>query len=897
MASIVIDKFGGIDRKSNDTDLSPSIGRQVKNFSTTKRPGALGKSGSYADAASTVFGSTLPASITWQNIAEIPLTLPENRDIYILHGKSGSNHHLWVGKYWNGSAFVSGFVKITENEGSYTCDAGTSGSQIVDTQLSSSVDDYYNGWVVTLNNSAASLVISAIVQDYNGTTKTLSFKTDALGSGGLAAASGDTYYISRTPVLANTVGAGVGIANVDDIIRFLPRENAVICMTGNANQFPTQYQLWYGYINREYGVSSPTETFNNFYLDAQQLQKPALSSSLSNQRGIMQLTPQSGGSLAAGTWTIYAAYEFDGFQIGPISDGYAVTLADNNNSIRIYTELPLNGSFFDTTTETGLTADAGTNSSTIVDAGLSSAVDDFYNNWICVYANNALTQVRYAIVTDYVGATKTLSFDTDVLGIGATVGDTYSLRKNPLTADSFIKCFDSNSIGLKATAYNLSKRITGIYYFSAAPSELGGNNAKLINTGGFASNNPLTVCSSDDADNSFALDSNSNYLLMNGSPRSLMFSTTPTGSTYIELAGQTGVNPNFKYAVALDTHVVAAGIRTEEGERKNNHIISSIVDGSGVAAPDVFGGSNIINLGFYGSKEITGIKVIGDTSTTTSPKRRLLVATDDDVYVMTLTTGQDFDFALDRIGDKEGIIAPDSIVSAEGMIFGVSRNGFRVFTESGTEMIGEGLKDDFDALTDPTEGVGAYFKKHRLVVWSFATDSKVFALDLLSKDFQMIELSLAHAMTILLGARTGELYSMSTAAFYQHESGSTQAGTAITPVWRSKKLTAKDFFDETTGFNGSADADFIPNEGFIRYKSDTAVTLNVYRNGGSAVTFNNLSLAAQSTAASKRFKFPLGLHCKDIEFEFTLSSAQAASNTSLEFDLIKVVGDIKKRMD
>lgn len=894
MASIVIDKFGGIDRKSNDTDLSTSIGRQVKNFSTTKRPGALGKAGSYADAASTVFGSTLPASITWQNIAEMPLTLPENRDIYILHGKSGSNHHLWVGKYWNGSAFVSGFLKITENEGSYTCDAGTNGSQIVDTQLLSSVDDYYNGWVVTLNNAAASLVISAVVQDYTGSTKTLTFKTNALGSGGLAAASGDTYYISRTPVLANTVGSGVGIANVDDIIRFLPRENAVICMTGNASQFPTQYQLWYGYINREYGVSSPTETFNNFYLDTQQLQKPALSSSLSNQRGIMQLTPEVGGSLASGTWTIYAAYEFDGFQIGPLSDGYAVTTGSGNNSIRIYTELPLNGSYFDTTTETGLTADAGTTANQIVDAALSSAVDDFYNNWICVYNNVALGTTRYAIVTNYVGATKTLEFDAGDLGAGATTGDTYSLRKDPLTSDSFIKCFDSNSIGLKATAYSLSKRITAIYYFATAPSE---TDIKLINTGGFASNNPLTISSSDDADNSFALDSNSNYLLMNGAPRSLMFDTTPTGSTYIQLAGQTGLNPNYKYAVALDTHVVAAGIRTEDGERKNNNIIASIVDGSGVAAPDVFGAANVINLGFYGSKEITGIKVIGDTSTTTSPKRRLLVTTDDDAYVMTLTTGQDFDFALDRVGDKEGIIAPDSIVSAEGSIFGVSRNGFRVFSESGTQMIGEGLKDDFDALTDPTEAVGAYFKKHRLVIWSFATDNKVFALDLLSKDFQMIELSLAHAMTILLAARTGDLYSMSTSAFYQHESGSTQAGTAITPVWRSKKLTAKDFFDETTGFSGTADADFIPHEGFIRYKSDTAVTLNAYRNGSSAITFNNLSLAAQSTAQSKRFKFPLGLHCKDIEFEFTLSSSQAASNTSLELDLIKVVGDIKKRMD
>lgn len=585
----------------------------------------------------------------------------------------------------------------------------------------------------------------------------------------------------------------------------------MIGMTGNASQYPTQYQLWYGYINREYGDGSPEQTFNNFWLDAQQMLKPYLVyTPPTNIRGVLEATIAAGGSLAAGTWTIYAAYEYDGFQIGPLSDGYGgvnTTTSGGNLALSITMAIPING---------------------------------------CWYP----------------------------------------------TSSRFIRAFDPLAVTPRYSPHLLSKRITGVYLFATAPNE---TDIKQLNTGGFVSINQLRIMSSDSADNHFEFDANENYVSFVGT--TLQITSAPTGSTYLELVGQTGVRPNFKYGVALDDHFIVAGIRTEDGERKNNHLIASIVDGSGVATPDNFGGSNIINLGFYGSKEITGLKVIGDTPSTTSPKRRLLVATDDDAYIMTLQTGATFDFALDRIGNKEGIIAPDSIVSAEGAIFAISRNGFRMFTETGTQIIGEGLKDDFDALTDPAEAVGAYFKKYRQVIWLFPTDQKYYALDLLSKDLQMTELSFAHVLRMLVGSRTGDLYSMSTSAFYAHESGSTQAGTAFTSTWRSKKIVFSDFFDETTGFRGEHDKLFQPTDGLIRYRSDTAIDLSVYRNGGTQITFPNLSLPAQTTAQSRRFKFPMSVWMKDMEISITLTSSQASSNTYLELDAIKINAYGKARMD
>lgn len=828
MPSLVIDKARGIDRRSSEIDIDPAFATQLKNFSLTKRPGAWTKSGAYADAATSLFGAALPASITWKNIGELGLTQPSNIDIYVLHGQDASNnHHLWVSNYWDGSAFQTGFKKLTESDGQFIAGSGTNANQVVvnSTDASwaslSATNDYYNGQILTIDIDGASLKTAAIVQDYQvtATTKTFVLNTGSLGSGGLVAAADDTFYVSRSPLLADAASGTIGgIPQVDNIIRFAFLENSLWGMTGNTYVFPTQYQVWYGYVNRHYGTTDGTgsdEQYSDFWLDLQQPLAPYVDSTpATNRKGVLVPTAAAGGSLTVGDWQIYCAYIYDDVSIGPLSSPYTVTTSGGNQRISISIRM-----------------------------GYENCYDTGDNTFVAAY-------------------------DPD------NQGDTVPTNFSP---------------------HLLSRRVTGLRIYAKIPGETDPKFINDVNSSGTNLTTADILVSSvkDDETVNDILQMSVNGLL-NGS---LSFDNDPTGNTYLQDVGQTNVRPNFKYGVALDSHFIVAGIRIEGGEIKNNYLISSVVDGAGVASFNNFGASNIINLGFFGSRKITGIKVIGDTATTVSPKRRLAVFTDDDYYILTLTTGNSFDFALDKIGKREGCVAPDSLVAAEGLIFGVSRNGFRIYTEAGSRIIGEGLKTDFDALTDPSECVAAYYKKERYVLFAFPTDEKYFAVNLLSESFDMFELSFAHVMTILLGSRAGELYSMSTSAIYLHGSGTTQAGTAITPQWKTKRITAKDFFDENTGFRLSVDADIIPVEGFIRYRSDTAITLNVYRNGGTAVTFNNLSLPAQTTAGSKRFRFPLGLHCKDIDLEITLSGAQAASNTYLEFDQIKIVSDSRSRFD
>jgi len=70
------------------------------------------------------------------------------------------------------------------------------------------------------------------------------------------------------------------------------------------------------------------------------------------------------------------------------------------------------------------TADATTSTTTLVDSALLSTENDYYNNWTLVN----VTAGKTAIITDYVGSTKTLTIDEAIDAQEAT--DTYFLISN-----------------------------------------------------------------------------------------------------------------------------------------------------------------------------------------------------------------------------------------------------------------------------------------------------------------------------------------------------------------------------------------------------------------------------------------------------------------------------------
>lgn len=841
MPSIEFENFVAVDQKSSPTDLRKEIAQTITNLSTTKKPGALVKDGAYSDVSSSLLGAAFPSSITFKALAEWGIVNPANTDLFLLHATAddySDEDQVHIGQSDDDTDLsalpATGSRELTEHEGPYTLiaadiTAGTDADAIVvdddntDFDDLSTTNDYYNDWFMVVS-IAANETTEVIVLDYavTATTKTFTVKTGALT--GIAAS--DSFSLARSRVYSDGIGetsAGAppryGSLTVDDIIRWRARENAIIGLTGNQSAFPTQFNLWVGYIARNLGGSDlgDAESIADFYFDNAQMQKPNVGSSSGDLTAAPAGNPTIGvldtevgspaGSLTTGSWSVYVAYEYDDLQIGPLSDAQTITVGSGefiNYTIRLGWT-----SAYDSTDLTGKLV----NYDAYVQAYADNEETPFGSKWLI---SRRITAVRVYF---------TIPGSTDIQYL---------------------------------TRHEVS------YLDSTRSSKTGGGNI----------------------DSHFAL-SAAGVLKVT---YFLVLESSLSSTTYSDDVGQTDLRPNFKYGTAISSHFLGAGIRTETGERKNNNLIASVVDGAGATEPDRFGASNILNLGIYGSRQITGVTVLGDENATQSPKAKAIILTDDDYYVFDITPGSSFSFKLDNIGQQEGLIAPDSLVYAEGFLLGVSRNGFRVYTPGGVRIIGEGFKDAFDALTTPSEGIGQYFKKERVVVFHFPTDSKTFVVDMLSRDFRMFEYSWADTFVGFAKKRNGDLLAIDATKVYQIGSGSDQDGTAITPTVKTKKFTSLD-----AGGPRGQEMNFV--EGFVSYKSDTAVTLNFYLNGsGTAITWNNSTmLPAQSSEDDVRFLFPKGTRAYEAEAELTLNSTQASTNTVFQVNRLRFDSYLKRR--
>lgn len=837
MPSIVFDNISALDKKSSETDINKNTATVLTNLSTTKKPGALVKDGAYTDVSSSLVGADLPSGLTRKNLFQMALTRPSNTDIYLAHvTDSNSKNRIYVGKYWDGSVFQSDWRELTEHEGPYTLvaadiTAGTNANQLVvdddntDFTDLSTTNDYYNGWFLVVD-IAAKVKTACLITDYTVTATTKTFDVIDASLTGIAAS--DTFSLARSLVFADGIGKSssgappryADIAQIDDSkIIWKGRENVAIGMTGNAREFPTQFQLWYGYIKNNYGNTDEdggTTSIDDFYLELQQLIKPFVTESPpSNEQSVIEASASGGGSdLTTGDWKLYAAYEYDGFQIGSLSSSYTVTVS-SGNSIFANIRVPLIGCYDGTSvTISSFTATATNKHVRAYETGDETD-----------YAHSSLVSRRVSAVRLYAQTPD----DDNIYFVRRYIisySDTFEAKAPPLalTDDLVMVYADSGiMIGVTGAIAQEATQVTG-------------------------------------------------------------------NQTYTQQAGQENLETNFRYGNYVGSHFVAAAIRNRNGLKQDNDLIASIIDGAGVAAIDAFGASNLINLGHYGGSKITGTAILGDDGKDVSPKISQLVFTDDEYYVLTLTPGSSFSFNLDNVGSKEGLVAPDSLFFAEGQILGVSRNGFRIYTPRGTQIIGEGLKTDFDALTDPSDCMGAYFKKERLGIFHFPTDNKTYAIDLLSGNLNMFEYSLADTFAGLTSQRNGDLLAVDTDKIFQFGSGTTQDNTTFTPTVRTKRFNASDM-------NGKDGEEIIFTDGFIKYKSDTAITLNFYlNNSGTAITFPNLSLPAKTDDLEVKFKMPKGARGHEAEAELTLSSSQKTSNTSFEFNRLRFDGYFKRRL-
>lgn len=806
MPELLIERAKGIARKTALSDIDKDFFQELKNVNFNAKPGILTKDGKYSDISTSLVGANLPSSRVRKSLFELSVTEPSVsgktiQDIYLCHVKSGSDHEIYVGKHWDGSsAFNNSWLELSEAEGAYTTDATTTESSVLSNEPIGTTTNFYKGFIIIVTIGGVLRPAIVIASSLSAGVTTFTVTTGALNG---IAASGEAFSLFRY-----NISSGIASAIIDDVIRWKAFGNSAIGMLGNTSIFPTQFNLWYGYVGRTVGITN-AETLNDFYLDIQALLRPDTSVVFSNQVGIIQSIAASNtanGALTNNeTYGINIAYIYDGFQIGPLGGWRSIAMGASDDTITLVLHIPFLAQY-------------------------------------------------YSADTNFVNAYSSLAFaksTTEPFWPGVPGSYKHQL---------------------------LSKRVTGVRIYTRDNTE--------TNTISFSVEKILASSSTNSGEIDFVM-STEKILTV-----TITINEHLSGNTHLQDIGQSNLFPNFKYGTALSTHFLAAAIRNYTGERKSDNLIASIVDGAGVPTHDNFGGTNVINLGFYGGNEITGIHVIGDEGMDQSPKAKAMIFTDDDYYVIDIISGASFNFNLDNIGKQEGLAAPDGLVYAEGILLGVSRNGFRIYNTNGAKIIGEQIKDDFDALTTLEDCKAGYHKKKRLVVFHFPTDGKTFAFDTLHGNFGLIEFDYNDTFDWFLSTRDGNLLALTSSKILQFDSGNDQDGTKIVPEAKTVRINASQFVP------AGVPEDFLRLQYlWLAYQSNTAIEVNIFLDGsGTKMTLNNVSFSSKSNEGETYIGFPVGTLCREFEVEMKLDNTQKTSNTIFKINRLRVKADIESRL-
>ena len=206
--------------------------------------------------------------------------------------------------------FLYRFSLFMTVEGPYTTDANTTTTILLDAELRSTVDDYYNG--STIVNTGPGGSGSAVVSDYDGSKKKLTHPSIA------GQTSGDSYYIYTTTHNIRVNG---------NTVRFFPRQNAIEISLGNDEQYPLKSPLWFGFIRSRYYFNDDTNMgdtrFEGFWFARNVIAKPDVAS-------MNVIVDSGGGTLAEATWYFKISFIYDGYQESPLSNSFSLNPAGTN---------------------------------------------------------------------------------------------------------------------------------------------------------------------------------------------------------------------------------------------------------------------------------------------------------------------------------------------------------------------------------------------------------------------------------------------------------------------------------------------------------------------------------------------------------------------------------------
>ncbi len=854
---IAIKKFGGLNDNTSITDIADVQAETCVNFEIAKKFGKLVKRNGLTDNF-----TSYPSNWTIVSMHKMEVTKPSTQTIFFVHATVSAVDKFFIYPYlnWSGT-WVEAWQELTESEEELTADATTSATTLKDAGLSSSVNDYYNNWVVCNWTRGA----MGWVEDYVGATKVLTLRTPGVDNQVI----GDSYSIYRYPLFfnyQNTVTADAGTSGTNLVDAASPTYTDKCETAARADDYYNGWSLFFP-VGGEGSTSTVVTDF--------------------------EAQPYSWWSKV-----VYTLTADIGITDGDDFFGFKRTRTLNIDSVRLFQK---------------------SNEATIT-TGSSKSYPTQFPMWFGYikkysYFLNSLTSIAgyylYPSVLDAPDDAIINNTSTPAGDLGISYGEaTFQIRCaylyhggqiGPLTsldraygtqqtifadaAEDFaahirVGFIDGRSMRFSQT---LDLRVRSVLvYVRIIESAVD----YLRNRGTFNFVQELPIRG--DANQTITWDSLAGF----GYAYSFSLSAskwTNKGAAYEDQSGMSydsslrTTQANYRHRLDLTTRSVIANINIDAQEPEN--LGYSTITGNGDFSFDVHPPLNTVPLAKHGATFINGLRTLLD---------RVVVLDRNVIIKLAVSSAANFSFNIEDTIPGRGCGAENTVADVSGFIFYYSpKVGVCVYDGNNivviSDMFNSSIQRTLNAITTTSyheNAIGWYYPRTRqywLHIQSDTSTYRTFVYQMFERfsvyEGAWIEFSFPNQFLSGFVDRNGDLYVADSTKIYKADSTSTtDDSTAIVPQYKSKMLQPVN--DKIAHFS----------EIISFYKSSTALDINFYLDRSStAVSFNNESWPAKTTEGKAQNKLPLATVGEYGQLEVTLAAAVQASNTSVEVDELDVI--------
>jgi hypothetical protein len=281
-------------------------------------------------------------------------------------------------------------------------------------------------------------------------------------------------------------------------------------------------------------------------------------------------------------------------------------------------------------------------------------------------------------------------------------------------------------------------------------------------------------------------------------------------------------------------------------------------------------------LGKLGVQKITGVHVLGDEGLGTAPTATILIFTETDYFTFIIRSSSNFLYDINSIGQNEGLFAPDSLVYAEGNLFGMSKFGPRIYTPRKTIRLGDGLLREFKSTQNLENCIARYWEEQRQVLFYIPSSQVVYYVDLKREDFPIFtyKWQSSHAITWMTELFDGGILLSSNNRIYRLGSSGKQDTFDVIPIIKTIEFGPEQF--------GGRPNDLLNvEECGVKFTSNTAIRIKSYINGDETDILSTGAGRPNGSLIPFGYNFSLPIRkkeCKSVQIEITIDSVDAADN-------------------